>query len=366
MLENLPYNFEQFDQISFDKWVEKIESDLRGKPIQSLNWEFYRGQKISPFAHRDNIQSDIILNNESIIFRDNECLFLSKTTDELANISKAINSRADGLIIEIGRNTINDIDHVFDNVSHCSWKVNEMSKDVLPNLLKLGNDRKNLNGYIFQDSIGTLQELESRVDTYNKVIDLSDSICQLRMIMLGNGLGGQPAALDELAMICSQLVYFLEHVSGEPEEIANKSFINLNISNSFYLEIARIRAIKFLLSVILSEFGVDTGKVQIPIHVNTMPEPEMEVISNTSQVMSAFLGGCDSISSMNLNSEDDDLRIHSNILKILKEESFIDKTSAPIKGSYFMNDLLTRVIEVSWSKFVEIENNGGYESLLKG
>ena len=93
-------------------------------------------------------------------------------------------------------------------------------------------------------------------------------------------------------------------------------------------------------------------------------------LRQTTQTMSAILGGCDVVTILPLKGKTTDEhelneRMAKNIPLILREESYFDKVVDPAAGSMFIEDLTNQLIEKSWNLFKEIENKGGLISCIE-
>ena len=45
--------FSDFNKVTKAEWLEKVTKDLKGKPLESLNWEV-EGLTMTPFYHSDD------------------------------------------------------------------------------------------------------------------------------------------------------------------------------------------------------------------------------------------------------------------------------------------------------------------------
>ena len=48
--------FKDFKKSSKKDWLAKVGKDLKGKPIENLNWKINEDLVISPFAHLDDLK----------------------------------------------------------------------------------------------------------------------------------------------------------------------------------------------------------------------------------------------------------------------------------------------------------------------
>jgi len=116
--------------------------------------------------------------------------------------------------------------------------------------------------------------------------------------------------------------------------------IKVSIANDFYSEIAKMRALNF----ILQNFGFYNVKIWAKTaEINkSLLHLENNLIRLTSEVVAAVLGGSHYISIIpfDLNFDDEfGIRISANILNLLKFESYLDKVSDPLRGAYSIEKL---------------------------
>jgi methylmalonyl-CoA mutase len=77
------------------------------------------------------------------------------------------------------------------------------------------------------------------------------------------------------------------------------------------------------------------------------------LLSNTTQAMSAILGGCNTLIT-NVHEENSlGTRIARNVSNILKEESHFDKVADVSAGSYYIETLTDKIAEAIWTKFAQ-------------
>ena len=115
--------------------------------------------------------------------------------------------------------------------------------------------------------------------------------------------GGADGALG-LGLILATAVHALREMEsrGLPvEEAAARIQFNLCVGSDFFMEIARLRALRVLWSRILTACGVDPASAPIQVHARTsrrtgtVLDPHVNMLRATTQAMSAVLGGVDSL-----------------------------------------------------------------------
>lgn len=162
------------------------------------------------------------------------------------------------------------------------------------------------------------------------------------------------------------------------QEIVQKIEFSMSIGTAYFVEIAKIRALKFLWQKILIE-GYGMKEYEIPpicIHCETSSfynstiTPYTNMLRATTEAMSAIIGGCNAITIRVFDenfkeSEEFSKRIARNISIILREESYFDKVIDPSAGSYFIENLTLKITEAALKLLQEVENQGGIMEAFK-
>ncbi|MCL4169320.1 UNVERIFIED_CONTAM: hypothetical protein GTU68_003132 [Idotea baltica] len=91
------------------------------------------------------------------------------------------------------------------------------------------------------------------------------------------------------------------------------------------------------------------------------------MLRNTTEAMSAILGGCDGVLIKPHNSTFEDVtdfshRISLNVSNLLKDESYFDKVGDPAGGSYYLENLTEALLNKTLEIFKDIEGQGGFIS----
>lgn len=151
---------------------------------------------------------------------------------------------------------------------------------------------------------------------------------------------------------------------GLSTEFLNSQFrFCLSVGNSFYVEIAKLRALRTLWANMLKAWGLPEP-CHVPIvEVHAAPDAltqnqHLNMIRLTVQALSAVVGGCDLLilPAADLQEQgkgsDAGTRISRNIQHLLRLESHLDAVEDPAGGSYSLDNLTDSVTERVWSAFV--------------
>jgi len=192
---------------------------------------------------------------------------------------------------------------------------------------------------------------------------------------------GEYGTLEEVSRLLSQGILIINTLleARIPLSVILKNIhFSLKIGSHYLWEICRLRSLRILFHQIIKKYGSDFPPASIPIHVFTSgPLSNLDLstdnreahsrllISNTTQAMSAILGGCNSLSILPGVLEGADQvsirRIARNVSHIVREESFFHRVSDPVAGSYYLEDLTHNMMGHIWSGLRELERTGGYQ-----
>lgn len=365
------YGFEEFEDVSLQDWKELIAGENGGDLPDEFIWKVSSGVEISPFHHRGS-RSNLVKNNEDWLFANTGCHQLVWEENDNKKIHDNLLNGADGIIIKFDDRF--DFDQVLAGVYADSCHLCFSTGDVVAFhsqyhdwLSKQQMDIAKVNGLLLPDltkPIGKSTFIDYRhlLSGFKRV----EGVKSIPLHLTGIGVEGLTPE-KELALLCAQMVDCISTLADagyKLDDIVGQMFLNLPIGDTFYLEIAKIKSLKLLTALVLSQYDGLKEEIRLPVLVNVQPKTGKEMISGTVRLMAAQLGGADFISINDRHSNQGDKRIARNVMNILKEESHLDKTSNPLAGSYFMENLLDELTRKSWDVFIHIQQEGGYQAVI--
>lgn len=155
------------------------------------------------------------------------------------------------------------------------------------------------------------------------------------------------------------------------DEFAPRLSFFWSIGMNFFMEIAKMRAARFMWAKIIEKFKPKNQKsLALRTHCQTSGVSLMEqdaynnIVRTTIEAMAAVLGGTQSL---HTNSFDEALalptkfsaRIARNTQLILAEESGINKVIDPLAGSYYVESLTSDIISKAKELIKEVDDVGG-------
>lgn len=245
---------------------------------------------------------------------------------------------------------------------------------------------KDINGLIFNDLIAILLqtgELQGNFycsfDEIAKYFDRFKS-SNLKLITIDSKVlhNGGANIIDEIAYSLSSLVFTITELMKRNIDIdilAPKIAFSTSIGTNFFMEIAKLRALRILWSKIISEFGGNENSQKLFIHAetslreSTKYDPWVNMLRATTEAFSAILGGSDSITVNNFDvalglPSDFSRRTARNTQNVLKYESHLNDTIDPVGGSWYIETLTNQIAEKVWIKFQNIELQGGILNVI--
>ncbi len=364
--------FKDFKKSSKKDWLAKVEKDLKGKPIEHLNWKINEDLVISPFAHSNDLKElpkPLLENRNSNEWEKGVRIIVKNIKKSNKEALFLLEKGAEALCFKLEKNhTKKELQTLLEGVNH-EWISTHFIfpkktwKGIVQNFLSILKD-KNLNlkkvacSFQFQDGT-TIPPAD-----YQSVIDFSNQLPLGNFITINarDFYQGQENVVEELVQTISKANAYLEKWNEKDLDlknlIANFQF-SIQLDDSYFLNIAKIRALKILWSLVIKSWkGSFKPIITIETHLTTTTQTEDEnynKIKATSQAMSAVIGGTnrlyiypsDAFKKETKNAQ----RIALNTQHLMQLESYMDKVQDPAAGSYYLEKLTDDLAEAAWSRF---------------
>jgi methylmalonyl-CoA mutase len=149
------------------------------------------------------------------------------------------------------------------------------------------------------------------------------------------------------------------------------------IGMNFFMEIAKLRAARFLWAELMQQFNPkDPMSLALRTHCQTSgwslteQDPYNNVIRTTIEAMAAVLGGTQSLHTNALDEAialptEHSARIARNTQLVIQEETGITKVVDPMGGSYYVESLTQALIDKARAEIKEIEKLGGMTKAIE-
>lgn len=163
-----------------------------------------------------------------------------------------------------------------------------------------------------------------------------------------------PVSASPLKEIVDGLTLLVRTLGKDFPERASQVAFSTNVGKDFFLEIAKLRAIRVVWTRVLESTQSKIG-TPVFLHAYSQPwidaayQPHENMLKGTTAAMAAILGGCDALTVMPEEADNRMMaRVARNVSNILREESHLSKVADPVAGSYFIENLTRQLADASW------------------
>jgi methylmalonyl-CoA mutase len=182
---------------------------------------------------------------------------------------------------------------------------------------------------------------------------------------------------QELAYVISTLVCYLEEMKARglpPESVLPHIRLRVAVGSDYFMEIAKIRAARWLWSKVAAAYGVDDAPVHIHASTSQWNKTSYDAHTNmlrvTAESFAAVVAGVDSLhigpyDEISGHTDEFSRRIARNVHIILREECGLDRVIDPAGGSTYIEWLTDQIAAKSWEIFQDIERQGGMLACLE-
>lgn len=342
-----------FPPVSKKKWIEKIKDDLRGKSYESLNWEASPGIEVDPLYAKEDQDNEKVGQQRSIAGNRSQNNWLVRQTLTNPNrkeIKLALDSGVDSIVVDatsVNKKSFND-----------HFIVKCYSEEEITRL-------RSFNPYfkITIDPIGAWIIGKTDAPRLN-LISVKPQVLRVSS-NVQHEAGATPE--QELSGVLSWLNEYLHYIKEKKlgNDFAEEIEIQISVGIDFFTEIAKLRAVRLLVSRLLEIYEID---IPIVITAKTSQyhlghkDQYTNLLRNTTMGLSATIAGVDvlEVRPHTLYPDSFSLRLARNIQHLIKEESLMDKVADVAGGSYLIEELTDKLTTKAWNHFQLIEQKGGW------
>jgi len=427
----------EFPPVSYDDWRKLVEAELKGAPFEKKMFTAtYEGIMLKPIYRREDVANLSHVNSlpgfAPFVRGASASGYVKESWDVSQEIAVASptefnhaarNSIGRGLnalnmvLDRATRNghdpdwapaedvgcgglsiaTLGDLDRALDGVDLEKTSLFVRSgASALPFaavLIALAKKRKKtpaqLRGCIEMDPLGVLAHEgklpQSLGSAYAEMAALTawsaKNAAQLQTICVHSRAwheaGG--SAVQELAYALATGVEYLRQLSKLGVEVntaAPRIRFAVTVGTNFFMEIAKLRALRMLWSRAVAAAGGDETAQKISLHVRTsqwnktVVDPYNNLLRTTVESFAGVLGGCDSLQvgafdEVVRQPDDFSLRVARNTQLVLQKECELNHVVDPAGGSWFIENATAEIATRAWAQFQEVEKLGGMEAAMR-
>ncbi len=316
-----PPKFDEFKNVGFEDWIEAINTSSEKTDGELLKWSSL-GPKIKAlYDSNDSLYFPNSNDKFSKAWVQYEHIQIDDEKSANALALDALSNGCEGIIFEGKFEEVN-FDSLLEGIlpEYCflSFIATEKVKAALPQI--------KFNG--FSSGFSPREDQSSLIKVNTENLDW----------------------IDHNRHIIKETISELESKSK------NSIVVWIDVTENFYHEIARIRALKFCF-ITLAEIYKES-KVQIHANILSGKNESHHILKQTTAGLSAIISGADSIS---FESGDKNWlggasrRISRNVGNILREESRLADSRNASSGSYFLDELTATLIKTFSSELIDFQ-----------
>lgn len=376
---------EEFPAVDKAAWIAKVEKDLKGKPLKDLFWHLGEDLEAAPFYHPEDMQEQAtapLLAGR----RGNDWKI-----GEYINVYEAVSDANHALLEGLRGGVEAPLFRLFQPLN--ASRLGQLLEGVAPEMVTL-----NFSEHYTEKQPGKLfallkewyqakgiasPEASFSID-FDPILDfsmppigqLTDSMraaaaewpaMRLLQVNAKTFHGGPEQTVEELALTIAKGAEYLALLTeaGLDAAVINQhTQFGIAISKSYFVEIAKFRALRLLWSNVLKGYGVKGQQPFVIGHFSQESQddnPNANMIRASTQAMSAVIGGVDRLyvlPSTHTQAEADtpfSRRVARNLQHLLKMESHLDRVIDPGAGSYYIEKLTRQMADKAWAKFQELD-----------
>ena len=254
---------------------------------------------------------------------------------------------------------------------------------VAATLKASGKGTKALRGFVAADPIGELAANGTSGEPLSALYDEMAAAAKwatknapgLRTVLARSDVYSRGGANDvqETAYTISAAVTYLRELMARGlsiDEAASKIMFQFSMGANFFLQIAKLRAIRPIWAQIVEAFGGGTEAQRMHVHARpalffkTVYDPYVNMLRNTTEIFSGVVGGIESYENAPFDEpirkgDEFSRRIARNVQIILQEEFGMLSPIDPAGGSWAVERLTQQIKEKIWAEFQTVEKAGG-------
>lgn len=380
--------FSEFSPTSKAEWLAKLKSELKGKSWTDLQWQLEEDIVLDPFYHPEDFPEppQPLFQKDKNDWEIGEYVFVNDFKAANQQALRALQNGVNALFFQVKhepsmeelKTLLKDIELSYISTHFAPYypgknpvKIFRLLTDFLSGRAELPLEIK---GSIDFDPL--LDWSDPPLDDLAKYIIMAkEALPNFSVLQIDAKTyhGGPEDTSRELALAIAKGSEYLAQMQARgvaPLEVNRRLQFSMAVSTSYFVEIAKLRAIRSLWANVLAAYGVkNAAPTTIVAHLapeTQVEDPNTNRIKAATQAMSAIIGGADRLYVLPADADHKDpstsaaFRLARNVQHILKMESFFDQVVDPGAGSYYIEKLTDELAESAWKQFQEIERAGGF------
>lgn len=367
------------------EWLENVRRETKGQDPEKLDWELNERIRLSPLYTPEEVPARDPL-PLATGWQAGSYVGAGDAADVNARALEELAGGAEALLFNLYHQPdLEEMATILDGIELPYVSLNcalyfpdrdpaELFRDLIFYLRRKGYDLAKIQGSVDFDPL--FDWSDPPITPLVRLLHFVSKYMPGFRVLQVNGTAfntGPERADAELALVIAKGTEYLNMLreQGIPPEIGNHHMqFALSLGNSYYVNLAKLRALRLLWANVLKGFEVKEIVLPRVAALSGLDSLTSDVNDNllklTNQAMSAISGGADMLFLLpaDLPTEKGPTgfgyRMSRNIQQLLKLESGFDELLDPAAGSHFLETMTDKLAESAWEQFLEIENKGGF------
>ena len=383
-----PVSFAEFPALTTAEWQARLARDLKGQDPATLRWPLPDGFALEPFYHREALAAlggpPPPLPHPVSPWLNVPTLAVPADADgraQVAQAAEALTRGATGVHFVLADAATFDVAHLAATLplarTFVGYTVGQAPDALLAQLVEAAPGTA-LRGFL-RFAPGAMPEGGELADfrpALRRCVHLAAAMPDFRALAVNGAFFGNrgATATQQIAFslnTAAALLAELPDADTSAAQVAAALHLHLAIAPSYFLEIAKLRAVRRLWATLLHAFGLPAAlNERLRIHAATSTwtlttlDPHTNLLRHTTEAMSAVLGGADSLSvapfdALFAEANDFAARLARNLSVLLREEAGLGRVQDPAAGSYYLETLTDQLAREAWALFQRTEEAGG-------
>ncbi|MBH8558292.1 methylmalonyl-CoA mutase family protein [Hymenobacter negativus] len=387
-----PVSFAEFPAVTTAEWQARLTRELKGQDPATLRWPLPDGFSLEPFYHREALAAlggpPAPLPHPLAPWLNVPALTVPRGTDGRAQIDQAANALtngADGIHFIIHDVPALAVHYLAEQLPLAStfvgYTVLAAPDELLSQLVEAAPGTA-LRGFM-RFAPGPVPEGAELADyraALRRCVRLTTGMPDFRALAVNGAFFGNRGATASQQIAFSlntaaALLAELPDAETTAAEVAAAIHLHVAIMPGYFLEIAKLRALRRLWATLLHGFCLPAElNANLRIHAMTATwtqttlDAHTNLLRHTTEAMSAVLGGADSLAvapfdCLFAEANEFSARLARNLSVLLREEAGLGRVQDPAAGSYYLETLTDQLAQEAWTLFQRTEAQGGLPAM---
>ncbi len=391
--------FTEFPEITKSDWLDQVTKDLKGKNFDdTLVWHSLENFDIQPYYSKEDLDSLPLTeiqaaqkNKKTASWQNRPLVKYTNEKETNSLVISYLQRGSDAVNIDFLNTDINQVDLVklLNTIKLSDTPIfftTHQGTELLANLSKFIHylPKGGLQVDVIANSFikTSLEGNKLTWESTKKAVIETEQFPNFQVLSVSSHVfhNAGANAVQEVAFMIASAVENLDKLTDLgllAKQVINKLEFSVSVGTNYFVEIAKLRALRYLWSKILESYNCASLIHDCQIHCQTSSfydstlSPYTNMLRATTEAMSAVMGGCDALTVLAYDSviseQNSELgeRIARNVSILMREEAYLDKTIDPSAGSYYIENLTYQLSAEAWKLFQQVENLGGISAAFE-